>query len=277
VALCKAIEANDLKEIDRLVEAGADVKAKGKGNMTPLLWAFPDNNLPRFKRLLEHGADPNVIIESEFNTRGEMRPGHSVTHMASKTRFAGYFEAVFENGGDVNLVETRKGVASETPIFKVIKWGGVDKKERLQFLIDKGADLNYLSGSGATPPVQATSWGGQYDIALMLLKAGADHAIYRPKSNSRLIHLLVGEKVRRGAIWTPQQRADYEELVAWLEARGESIETATADIARWKSWNAASGEYRRNIDAEIAERERREAQERKVGNDGNVDRGVQVE
>ena len=43
IALCQAIEANDLKEIDRLVAAGANVNAKGKGNMTPLLWAYPDN------------------------------------------------------------------------------------------------------------------------------------------------------------------------------------------------------------------------------------------
>jgi ankyrin repeat protein len=111
IALCKAIEANDLKEIDRLVAAGADVNAKGKGNMTPLLWAFPDNKLPRFKRLLEHGADPNVILsEHDFNARGEMKAGKSVTHMASTTSFPGYFEAVFEHGGDVNLVETGKGL-----------------------------------------------------------------------------------------------------------------------------------------------------------------------
>ncbi len=33
IALCQAIEASDIKEIDRLVAAGADVNAKGKGNM----------------------------------------------------------------------------------------------------------------------------------------------------------------------------------------------------------------------------------------------------
>ncbi|MDR3110936.1 MAG: ankyrin repeat domain-containing protein [Planctomycetaceae bacterium] len=43
IALCRAIEAKDIKKIDRLVANGADVNAKGKGNMTPLLWAFPDN------------------------------------------------------------------------------------------------------------------------------------------------------------------------------------------------------------------------------------------
>src|SRR5689334_16940629 len=62
IALCRAIEANDLAEMDRLIAAGADVNGQGKGKMTPLLWALPDNKLARFERLLQHGADPNVII-----------------------------------------------------------------------------------------------------------------------------------------------------------------------------------------------------------------------
>ena len=41
ISLCKAIEAKNLKEIDRLVKSGVNVNAKGRGNMTPLLWAFP--------------------------------------------------------------------------------------------------------------------------------------------------------------------------------------------------------------------------------------------
>lgn len=100
IALCKAIEANDLKEIDRLVADGANVNAKGKGNMTPLLWAFPDNKSKRFKKLLEHGADPNVIVENDFNTKmSGIRPGDSVTHLVCKTRFPKYFDYVFQHGG----------------------------------------------------------------------------------------------------------------------------------------------------------------------------------
>src|SRR4051794_36012446 len=55
VAVCHAIEANDLREMERLIAAGADINAKGKENMTPLLWAYPDNQLGRFKLLLEKG------------------------------------------------------------------------------------------------------------------------------------------------------------------------------------------------------------------------------
>jgi hypothetical protein len=69
IALCHAIAANNLAEIDRLVAAGANVNAKGKGNMTPLLWAFPDNKLDRFERLLKHGAGPCSETGEDWGTR----------------------------------------------------------------------------------------------------------------------------------------------------------------------------------------------------------------
>ncbi len=138
IALCKAIEANDLPEIDRLVAAGADVKALGKDNMTPLLWAYPDDKPERLKKLLEHGADPNVLFQSDFNTRKAISAGDSVTHMASRTRFAKYFEYVFEHGGDPNLVCRGRLRFMNTPVFEVITGSGLNKKERVQLLIKRG-------------------------------------------------------------------------------------------------------------------------------------------
>ena len=75
IQLCQAIEADNLPEIERLVAEGADVNAKGKGGMTPLLWAYPDNHLERFTKLLTLGADPNVTLSSDVGTRGQIRSG----------------------------------------------------------------------------------------------------------------------------------------------------------------------------------------------------------
>jgi hypothetical protein len=154
IALCHAIEANDLAEMERLVQAGADVNAQGKGNMTPLLWAFPDDHLPRFKWLLEHGADPNVKIESEFNTRGFMVPGDAVTHFVCKTAFPGYFEAVFEHGGDPNLRTSRY---EDVPLTLVIKGGGGgNRAEMIRKLVAIGADPDMFSGQ-ITPAIDAVT------------------------------------------------------------------------------------------------------------------------
>lgn len=261
IALCEAIEANDLAEIDRLVAAGADVNADGKGKMTPLLWAFPDSKLGRFERLLEHGADPNVVIESDFNTRGGMSAGDSVTHMACKTKFPGYFEAVFKHGGDVNLQQTSGTGRHDTPLLSVIKSGSSNKEQMIRTLLDGGADINYVNKSNINALIYAASWGAQYRIAIYLLENGANFKVSRARSNTRLIHIVVGQE-RRSTAWTPQQRSDYERLVKWLEDHGESVEEARADIERWRSWSMSTGEYRRKMNAEISQRKLREAREK---------------
>lgn len=257
IALCKAIEANDLAEMERLVTEGADVNAQGKGKMTPLLWAFPDNHLPRFKWLLEHGADPNVKIESEFNTRGFMVPGDAVTHFVCKTAFPGYFEAVFDHGGDPNLRTSRY---DDVPLTLVItEGGGGNREEMIRKLVAAGADPDIHSGL-RTQAMRAVSWGGQYSLASLLLDLGADHRVYDQRGLRRLIHVVVAEEQAfRGN--DLQQKADYQALLKRLTDRGESIELARKDIKRWDSWSRTTGEFQRKMDAEIAERKAREKAE----------------
>ena len=109
--------------------------------------------------------------------------------------------------------------------------------------------------------MESVSWGAQYDIALLLLSEGADYKIYEPKRNTNLVHIVAMEDDRK-SMWTYKQTADYEKLVKWLEDHGESIERANTDIKRWQSWIMATGEFRREMDAEIAEREAREARDK---------------
>lgn len=265
IALCKAIEADDLDEVDRLVADGADVKALGKDNMTPLLWAFPINKPEVFKRLLEHGADPNVIFQSDFNTRMTIRPGQSVTHLSCKVRLPKYFKYVFEHGADPNLVSSRElhhANGNHTPLFEVITGKGRDKKDRVHLLIEKGANLNHQDSAGDTPAMLAVGWGGQYDVALMLLKAGANSKLYRNDySNTRLVHMVIGEE-RRLPQSPPLQKANYQKLVKWLEEHGESVEEARADIKRWRSWIGPPGYKAKMHRKEVADRNIREAWEK---------------
>jgi len=256
VALCHAIEVTDLAEMDRLVKAGADVNARGKGKMTPLLWAYPDNKLPRFKWLLEHGADPNVVIESDFNTGGIMNAGDSVTLIACRTTLPGYFDAVFDNGGDPNIRHTGPHGFSQTPLVAVIKRPVDDKPKKVARLIELGADMNALA-AGGTPVMDAVGWGGQYDLALIMLEAGAEYRTYQENGSRRLIHSMVLEE-RSFRYYTPEQMAGFHKVVQWLEDHGESYEEAKADLKRWDSWSRTNGEFRRKMDAEIADRKARE-------------------
>ncbi|MBX3423726.1 MAG: ankyrin repeat domain-containing protein [Pirellulaceae bacterium] len=256
IQLCQAIESNDVAEIDRLVAAGADVNALGKDNMTPLMWAYPENKIDRFKRLLEHGADPNVYFESDLSSRGAFLKGETVTHLAAGTRFEGYFDAVFDHKGDPNLRDQSALGQGDTPIFTAIQSSPIDLIDRIRKLIERGADINCKS-NGSTPVMEAVSWG-QFVVALELLKMGADPTIYpSDTSNKRLVHSVVMKRNGLKTYWPDFLEAQYNELVQWLEEHGESIAEAEQDIERWKSWQkelVTIEQFKRKMEDEIAAR-----------------------
>ena len=262
IALCKAIEANDLEEMDRLIVAGANVNAKGFGGMTPLLWAYPENHPERLQRLLEHGADPNVPLSHDFKMRGSIvRPGDSVTHLACETSFDKYFDYVFSHGGDPNLVHPR---SQKTPIYSLIRGQANDKNRKVKRLIALGANLNANNNNKftgyRTPADCAVSYFGQYDLALILLESGADYFHHRPDHTARLIHELEGAGRRKDS-WDQKTRTDFQNLVKWLEERGESIDEAAKDKLRWRQWRA-DGTFEQNMAKELrAIRDRRTAKE----------------
>jgi ankyrin repeat protein len=59
-ALYEAAEAGDLRDIEELLKAGANVNAVIQGDGTPLLGAARKGQLPVVSLLLGRGADPNI-------------------------------------------------------------------------------------------------------------------------------------------------------------------------------------------------------------------------
>ena len=247
IDLCDAIEENDVPEMERLISAGANVNARGKDNMTPLLWAFPDRKHERFSCLLKHGADPNVIISSDFGTAGRpfhpypsggalvidrgCKPGQSVTHLAAKSPDIEYLDAVLQHGGDPNLVV--EDDTKLTPLDIVIDRYYSDAKERVELLIAAGANLDrYCQYRGGTPAMLAVM-EDRYDAALALLQAGADPTLYRPDGTEKLIHYVVRTE-RRLPSFRGELASQYQTLVDWLEDHGESVEQARTDSQSWQ-------------------------------------------
>lgn len=81
-ALAAAAARGNVAEIDRLVQAGADVNATGKDNVTPLAIALAKRNLAGVTRLLALGADPNHVLVRDKEPRQRAprlrhSPGHS--------------------------------------------------------------------------------------------------------------------------------------------------------------------------------------------------------
>lgn len=150
--------------------------------------------------------------------------------------------------------------APKNSIHRIIEKGGADRLKEVRRLINEGADLNE-DRFGRTPAMNAVAWGGQFDIALMLLDAGADFKIYQKRQNNKLVHFVLAAD-RRLPYMTPLQKTQYYQLIKWLEDHGESISQAQADADRWRQWGEYTlEEMSRRHKEEHAQREAREVQQ----------------
>ena len=192
IALCKAIQAKNLPEIDRLVKSGVDVNAKGVGNMTPLLWAFPAGE-EVFGHVLDLGADPNTkltkdIIWAVFDKdtsvmmacAGVAIDGETHEKCFYDVKMENYLELVLKHGGNPNA----ENAYGQTPVFWALDWGDPHGNhettrrvlaKKIRLLVDAGADIDHKDGVGETALSKLTVGG--YCPPLTLLKAGADYRV----------------------------------------------------------------------------------------------------
>ena len=143
----KAVRKGKIRKIDQLVAEGADVSLVGTRNCSLLFWAM--HNEVGFRRLLELGANPNII----FDDSG------SVMHWAARHKDIRYLELALTYGGDPNL---KAGQFKETPIFETIGVGKSGNKEAMRLLLDSGADINAETSGEAL----AMSFGGRSTILI---------------------------------------------------------------------------------------------------------------
>jgi ankyrin repeat protein len=88
--LLTAIYHDDLQAVDRLIAAGANVRAANREGVTPLAMASLDGNLPIIDRLLKAGADAKArgpSGEDGAHARGAQRPRGR--HPAARRRRGG--------------------------------------------------------------------------------------------------------------------------------------------------------------------------------------------
>ncbi|MFT4557350.1 MAG: hypothetical protein ACI93T_001490 [Porticoccaceae bacterium] len=232
VQLCGAIEAGNTERIEELINDGVDIDAVGRENVTPLLWALMDSQFECFKLLLEHGANPNVELHSHLNARGEIRPGDSVMQLSAGLRDIRYLETLLDTQGDANLIAETSG---NTVVHRVIASFARDKKARIGLLVKHGCNLDVLNNSDFTPAIMAVRLGGQFGIAVTLLRAGADPLVWGNRSNKRLVHAVAERDINRKGRWRPEAERDFDALVVLLEEAGESMDEAREEVIRWRA------------------------------------------
>ena len=216
VALCKAIEKQDIGAIDKLIAGGVDINAKGKDGMSFLLWAYPAGEKV-FERILHHGADPNYVCTdtAQYGAKGYLPKGRTILVRGimsnNDPKFKNYVNLLLQHGADPDL-------GMIPPIFIALETRYND--ELLQQLIDAGANLN-ADGDGGSYPVTEAAVRQRYSALMILLEAGA---AYDPSSLSGLNMQRILHRQKTTSM-NDDVKKEYQKCINWLEKRGVTFET----------------------------------------------------
>lgn len=175
IQLCKAAMAGDLSAIDRLVAEGVDVNTRGKEGMSPLLFSFVAFNKPGLMRLMEHGANPNLQTDNK----------RSFMSYSARVNDSDYLAMALQHNGDPNL----KGRMWYTPLFEAAMENNERVEERLELLLEHGADINAISKGILDNAAMAAAGINQYEPALYLLEQGINYQ-HQNKAGYTIVHSL---------------------------------------------------------------------------------------
>ena len=137
---------NDLKEVKKLIESGADINARdGEGN-TPLHTAVYEGALSTIEFLQWHGADPSIR-----NERGETPIEYNNRLAISQTRAFGLTLAIYDvlGGPARDTISPQVGVIPS--LLGVIPSLRLRKLKEVEEWIKRGADVKAVDGEGNTP------------------------------------------------------------------------------------------------------------------------------
>jgi len=198
-ALAAAAGKGDVDKINRLVQSGTNVNSRGTMNATPLFWAI--RSTTGFTRLLELGADPNVIFDD----------GGTVMHWVAGSENPELLKVALKHGGNPNLVA---GELHKTPIFEAIG----AQPGAVEALLDAGADIDARSKDGT--PLMVAAGRAEFHTVYMLLLRGADYEATNEAGDTLAKRI---SRVRRVINPDHDESKWLSKVTAWLEQRGVTI------------------------------------------------------
>ena len=225
--LCAAIEKGDLAQIQRAVDSGADVNAKGRENMPLILWASP-YGVDVLELLLKNGADPNVVLESYFRKSNRlMTKGATyffliveLSSLQRESTYDDYVELLLKYGADPN--------PEKYPCLSVASFYlFADGKKTLRRLVEAGVDVNPVDNYFGYPVVNAVGYGKELQL---LLDHGAIYDVDTPQGR-KLQERLRAYKNSDTTLRPGASQEDHEatlDAIRWLEERGVSFDDPPA-------------------------------------------------
>jgi len=143
-----------------LLEHGSNPNDIMQSNQDALLWLLiATNDIEGVQILLEYSVDTDILDKD-----GKRTPYHWAAGL-SNPRMMGLLRRYY----DVNIIAPD----GKTPLFNACFMA---KYDNVQFLVERGADINVRDNLGATPLIYAVD-AEQIEIAEYLISKGADISI----------------------------------------------------------------------------------------------------
>jgi len=167
-------------------------------------------NKEGFTKLLEHGADPNVLDAK----------GAAVMNYAASEEDPFWLAQALKHKGNPNLLnEGNTFFPGSTPLFYAIS---AKRPANAKLLIAGGADLNAKDGYGLFPLLSA-AMRPAYDIVYTLLEAGADYQ-QKDAHGQTVLEWLSRRNEDSFPDFQKEQRPWFSKTVEWLRKKGVKVE-----------------------------------------------------
>lgn len=248
-----AARLDDIARARSIIAGGSNVNTPNKLGITALMWAAFEGHKDMVEMLIAEGADINassnksetalsIALKSEHHDIAELLINNGANPSAALlpvswwgVRTIPNVNFLLEHGADINHVG---GISTKwTPLMHAANRGD---ESLVLFLLDKGADLNFVTDEGETALYVALN-KKHNGIATILLNKGANKnvalmpASWRGDVASSVFLLQHGANINYmggigGVKWTPLMHAAYhghKELTISLLKNGANLDTLT--------------------------------------------------
>lgn len=160
--LGKTLASNDLSNAKSLIDSeGFDINAPDKDGKTLLIASVLSEDYQNAEKILQLGANPN-LLHDDYKSK-------SAIGWAAAYKDNSYLKLLLQYGADINLYNSKQRTMPY-PLYNAI---AADRHSNLKFLLSNGANPDVVDKAGLTP-LMFTATSGSWEMALILLEAGAD-------------------------------------------------------------------------------------------------------